>query len=250
MAKEIVKQEDKKVSAMAVFAKKSEAANIDRKDLLIPKLLTMQGLSKLVAAEKATMGDIVNSVTGEVLGGKSKPVNVIPLKIFKTWVRYKIQGGSPMYIGTEPFTPENANRPWEESVDGGKIRNDQALNFYVMLEEDMKKPFALPFVLSFRRTSYRNGRKLVNHFAQAEAIHQEAFGGTVELRTEKQQNDQGIFYVFDVGATKATNPEYAAKCELWMKTLAEAKVTIDDSDEEEKVSSSAGAATSAPKDLF
>jgi hypothetical protein len=233
-------EKTKSVAApISVFAKRADTA-IDQTDILIPKLLLMQGLSKWVSEEKAAMGDIVNSVTGKLLGGKKDSINFIPIAHNKTWVRYKIEGGSPKYIGIEPHTPANARRPWEEEIDGVKYRNDACLNFFVLLESEIQDPRAMPYALSFRRTSYNAGKKLITHFAQCDMAGLAPYAGVLTLSSSKQQNDHGPYYTYDVIPLKDTPSDYSTKINQWADFLSRNVVRVDDSDIEAETATGAG----------
>lgn len=198
------------------------------KDILIPKLLLMQGLSKFVADEKAQMGDIVNSLTGDILGGKTKPVEIIPIMSFRTWVIYEIVGDKPQFKSVVPMTRENEDWELEGEEDGAPVRRDKCLNFYVMLKTDMG---GFPYLVSFRRTSFRAGKKLVNHFKLAEMKRIPPAANSVMLACSKQQNDDGTFYVFDIAPGKPTAKEDLSTCYGWYKTLsAGTGVRVDNSD--------------------
>jgi hypothetical protein len=242
MKQELVKKETNQVAVPTFMQDMSLYGATDSTDILIPKLLAMQGLSKYVAAEKAQMGDIVNSVTGEVLGGKKEAINFIPLKVFKTWVRYKYEKNSPMYIGTEEAKGQTYQ--WEEEIGGVKFRNDQVLNFYVMLEKDLTKPFALPYVLAFRRTSYTAGKKLNTQFEVSKASGIPPFMQTYALTTTKQQNDQGTFYTFDITPGKPTDAKFIPSIEKTFKLLVGAAIKVDDSDIVEETSKTTSKKTS------
>src|SRR5688500_16277616 len=87
-------------------------AEIPQSERLIPKLHLMQGQSQLVAEERAKTGDIVNLLTGEVLGDSKTPVEIIPImKLPSTWVIYDRTSGERVFKEIIPVTPENAK--WE-----------------------------------------------------------------------------------------------------------------------------------------
>lgn len=226
--------EVKKETTLSPFILKKPATDlIDQSDILIPKLLIMQGLSEFVAQEKAVMGDIVNSVTGEILGGKGKALSFIPLIMNKVWIKYKVQGGEQKYIGTAPWSAANANTKWEGvDTDGSLLRNDACLNFYVMLKSDLDKSTALPYLVSFRRSSYRNGKKLVTHFAQSQMANIAPYAMVLNLTSTKEQNDKGTFYIFDVTHGAETDAKYAEKLEMWTDTLKKNIHVVDESAED------------------
>ena len=215
----------------AVFQRKTQSTDqIDQKDILIPKILLMQGLSELVTSEQATMGDMVNSVTSKVLGGKSKPIQFIPMITNKSWI--VLDKETQKFKGAVPFGPANANWKWEDvdPKDGKTVKNMQSLNFYCFLEADLADPAALPYMLSFRSTSYTAGKKLITHFAQANMIGIVPWAQVFELSCKKEQNDKGTYYVFDVKPTKSTDPVHAPKLEQWAEVLSKGAHQVDESD--------------------
>ena len=100
--------------------------NVESKDLLIPKILLMQGQSEKVlkdATHKA--GDIIKSTDGTVYGSArdkdAKALRFIPIYMYKTWVKHEVLGkGKMQYISTTPVTPQNTDQKWEqmEEIDG------------------------------------------------------------------------------------------------------------------------------------
>lgn len=174
------------------------AETADSRDILIPKILLMQGLSQAVADEKASMGDMVDSLSLEVLGsgrGDGKPVRFVPLFLFKTWVVQEKLGGNKFdFKEIVPFGPDNQDWEWETDTE----RRDLTLNFYVLLEKDLDNPAALPYVVSFRRTSMQAGKKLSTHFSKCQLAGKPPAASVFELSAKKRENDQGTFFVYDV----------------------------------------------------
>jgi hypothetical protein len=231
-----MKQELTKVKTQAVanipahLMDMSQYGEADKTDILIPKLLLQQGLSKLVAAEKAKMGDICDSITGETLGDKSKPLEIIPLKLFKTWVLFKTVAGKQEYFKTEPFVAgkydsENA------IVDGVPGAAYQSLNFYVLLKKDLTEPFALPYAISFKSTGYTAGKKLNTQFEISKAAGMPPFTMSYKLVPTKITNDKGVFYNYDIEKGEAVK-EFTL-IEKLVKMLSTSNVVVDDSDEKD-----------------
>ena len=54
-------------------------------DIVIPKILPMQGLSQMVADGKAMMGEFRDSLSGEKLGSIAEPIPVVPFHVEKVW---------------------------------------------------------------------------------------------------------------------------------------------------------------------
>jgi hypothetical protein len=213
---------------------------VDSSDILIPKLLMMQGLSKLVSADKAQMGDIVNSVTNEVLGTARekdrKPVTIIPIMTYKTWVEHEIIGDKRKFLRIIPMDKTNADLPNESEGTGeltGKlISRDRALNFYVLVKGDES---GLPYAMTFKRTSYRTGQKLATHFKTCELA---ALRGkpvppaatTFNVCGNKVTNDDGTFYVLDIEPGEKTTGDDLQRAYEWWMTLKKSTVKVDNSD--------------------
>ena len=203
---------------------------LDNKDLLIPKLLLMQGLSELVAEGKAAMGDFVNSVTGEVLGNKTKPVEVIPICTFKTWVISEKLGDKFEYKEVVPWTTDNDAWKLEEMVNGVLLRRDRVLNYYVLLASEATRADCIPYLTSFRRTSYMAGRKIANHFGKCAMLDVPPASKTLKLTSNFEKNDLGNFYVYGVDEGRKTTDQELSKAYTWWKTLSQNKHKVDDSD--------------------
>ena len=74
MSKSVVKKEANEVS---IDLAEWGTPDVDATDVVIPKILAQQGLSKFVTEGKAKFGDFCNSLTGEVLGDLSKPISLV-----------------------------------------------------------------------------------------------------------------------------------------------------------------------------
>lgn len=193
--------------------------NVSSSDVLIPKLLLMQGLSELVAQEKAKAGDIVNSVTGIVVGGKTTPVEMIPITTWRTLITMEEINGKMEYKTQEPLTAANEILPWEEVVNGVKVRRVKSLNFYVLLTSELTVPGALPYLLSFRSTSYTTGRKLINHFIQADRMKIPPAKAAFNLLCHQEKNDKGPYYVFDLAFSRSTTESELLTAYEWYVTM-------------------------------
>jgi hypothetical protein len=221
---------------------------LDAQDILIPKLLCMQGLSKLVADRKAMMGDMINSTTSEVVGNDQKPIEIIPILNFNTWVEYEKIGGKLKFKTITPVTAANRNQPIEEKLPNGiEVRRDYCINFYVLLARDAADPAALPYVLCFKRTSLGAGKKLATHLFDCKSRKLPSAVKSFKLEAVKKQNDQGTFYVFDVTPARNTNREEITTAYSWYKRIAAQETKVDNSD---LVDPEAGDAGVSPQSQF
>ena len=231
----------KEVSDVAIAENSWGTGGTDSRDILLPKLLFMQGLSTFVADGKAAMGDIVDSVTGEVLGNMReqgrKPVEFIPIMTFKTWVEQVVTELKPGQITKKfkavvPMTAENADLPFESIVNGEKIQRDRTINFYAVLSSKLED---FPYLLSFRRTSFRAGQKLSTHFQKCEMAAARGkpvppAATTFSLVGNKVTNDKGTFYVADLEPVGPTSSESLRVAYEWFQVLNKSAIRVDHSD--------------------
>jgi len=205
--------------------------NVDAADIIVPKILLMQGLSKLVAADEAKQGEFRDSLTGALLGGKDKPLEFIPFHSTKTWVVFEqAVGGKAEYKETVPMTAHNKDWATEEQSSGGTVRRDRCLNYYVLLLDDIKSGTYMPYMLSFRRTSYTAGRKLATIFAKLKMFKEPPASRVFTLSSRLEKNDLGQFYVADVGEKRRSSSEEMDAALNWYRVVRTASVVVDDSD--------------------
>jgi hypothetical protein len=212
----------------------------DQADILIPRILLMHGLSKAVGDEKAEAGDIINSVTLEVLGSKKEPFEVIPIKEMpKTWVIEEFSEGKWNFRRIEPWKPLDKDLPWEFEDGGKKMRRNQCLNFFVLLAQDAANPNALPYMLSLRRTSYNAGRKLHTYFQTSRMAFQGGNKNSIPMAkvwsvsSKMEKGDLGNYQVFTLDEKRAASPDELAAGIQWFRNLKTAQVKVDDRDEAE-----------------
>lgn len=242
-------------AAVAVLREEKEwAFQGDASDILIPRILLAQSTSKVVQDEKVAFGQLYRSTTLEALGGKDKPLALIPLYMTKTWVFSQKVGGKYEFRAIEPFTEENRNEPWQFTRPGNPVqewKREQNLNFFCLLPTDIAKDqearaqaaageipdldaSLLPCVISFKSTSYKAGKTLVTHFAKAADFNMAPFVNFFEVKTTKTTNDQGTFYVLEVLKGGKTEKAHQELCKRWRNIVSNTAVKIDDSDVEER----------------
>jgi hypothetical protein len=229
MSSELSKKE---TTELAVPADAWGSEGVDSQDILISKILLQQSLSKFVLDEKAKPGDMVDSVSGEVLGDKNKPIEIIPIMMTKSVVVEVLKNGKYEYVKQEPV--QSFPEKLEYVKDGESYRLNKSLNFYVLNASTAKDVDAFPMVLSFRRTSFMAGKALSTHFAKAQIGRYAPASKVFSVSSHKVENDKGTFYTFtDVKQGRASTPEELSNAYNWYKTLKSATVKVDESEEKE-----------------
>lgn len=228
------------------------------RDLIIPKLLVMQGLSKLVAAGDAKMGDIVdtadNSVIGSVREKDRKPIRFFPLQMFRYWVRRTVDAEGKLHFeSATPWTPENADMPWDVMEGEKKVAvNEETVVFAVVREdmiEDLEQP---PRLLTFRKTSLKQTKALKHHFLMCYSTRKEVpFQTAFELsgRLDKNEKNESWYLPEILPKDKATDEQARGLMALYKRygTMIKEKVAgfLDD----DELSPASQGASAGPRDI-
>jgi hypothetical protein len=243
-------------------------AGIIPTDVLIPRLLLMQGQSDFVQERKAQQGDIVRSDTVEKRGDPDNTVEFIPLSQTPVWfIENKPPKGQRFeFRGKVPRTAMNARDQWQYSADSegkevpmgdprafGEWRRVQGVEVFALLPKDIDNFQAeldkaakgetpdlsralTPVVITFRSTGMSAGKAVVTHFTRAAQFRQKPYNFSLELACFLDSNDDGSFYVFELrgAAPKPIADKYKEAVTYWANLIeskgAELRVDSDESE--------------------
>lgn len=235
-------------AGLPALREEAAAQEVLKGDVLIPKLLLMQGLSEFVNERKAAQGDMVRSLTGEVVGNPDKPVEFIPVMYTNTWVEEELVGKKYEFRQEVPRNARNEADPWEFTHNGAPWRRKKSINLYAILTKDIaaeaeeirkfketgELPDAdkalLPVLISFRSTSFKAGMKLATHFQKAKKFGVPGYVNTFKLKCYQDKNDQGTYYVLDVESAGKTAPEALKLAQEWNQILSTGSVKVHEVD--------------------
>jgi hypothetical protein len=236
--KEVAKAQKQEVVVAPTMDDWGNGPELSSNDIIIPKILAMQGLSQLVTARKAQIGEFRNSLTGELLGSVDKPVSIVPFYLQKLWVEYvPNEKGKMKFAGITPVTMSNENLAWEDKNSQGIVtrRRDYTLQFFCLLESDLAKDVVQPYVLSFKRTSLKAGKKLATQmYVTNKQSKMAPAGKIISLEGVLDSNDDGTFVVFDISALLPTPAKYQQKALEMFKLVQSGAAKVDTSDLEDE----------------
>lgn len=206
-------------------------------DMVIPKILPMQPTSEFVAEGKAVMGEFRDSISGALIGTIDKPFEVIPFYLEKSWDVQVMTEGQFKFDHTLPLVENpldpnyNDNLKWEEEVDGKLLRRIRRMNFFVMLPSEVEKGGAMPYVLSFKSTSLKEGKKLYTQmYVRNFKAGLPPPSYLVTIGGSRQKNEKGSFIVPNISLARRATDQEMAECLSWLKVIRKGAVKIDNSD--------------------
>jgi hypothetical protein len=258
---EVMKQE---TNLPVAHSKRTE--NVLASDVLIPKVLLMQGLSDLVMKQKtAKVGDMVRSTTAEKLGDEKSSIDIIPLTFQNLWMLSEQVGKKFEFRRYEPRNASNEMAEWDYTEGNTPWKRTKVMHLFALLPADIEAQMKeiqafketgelpsldkalIPVVIPFRNMSYKHAAKdVATFFAKAqsmsELVKQEvpAYTMTLRLSCKELTNDKGVFYVYNVSQAGKTKPEYREFAQSWYKTLTSGAVKIDEADEGDDSGTSEG----------
>lgn len=211
-------------------------------DILIPKVWLVQQMSDDFKEGKAKLGDYISSISKEVLAPATKDLGFIVLSMFKRWHTFEIvKGGKKEFMSSVVMTKENKNWKYQDVMDGKEIVRKQVISAYIVLVEDVKKGFNVPYVIDFASSSKGAGRSLVTDIATIENADAPSWVGWFHLNAHEESNDDGDFLVKDVkfqGYLDTQNEKlmtFMRSCYDYI-IVHKDQITIDDSDVEKSQS--------------
>lgn len=220
MSKELKKQESNlPAMTMADWGQ----PQVSSSDIIIPKILCMQGLSELVTDDKAKMGDLVDSLTNEVIGNCNDGIEIIPFHMEKILIVSKHNGSDYEFDHIEPSTPENERLPYEQETPEGKFKNEHCMNFYCLRPNDM----SLPYIVSFKGMSRKSGKVLATQmFVKNATAGKVPPAFVMKLTGTKTKNDKGTFMVLNTAPVRESSNEEISVAFNWYKTVNQGGVKV------------------------
>lgn len=212
---------------------------LQAKDLVIPYILLLNPTSKKVTNGEGAFGDFMNSLTNEKVGDLRTSFQFVPFWMRQTWVEYDVTDPKKKkFLRVVEMTPANNKLPYEFSEkdkDGKTIPcgRDDVMNFYGFLKKDLVKGGAIPLILSFRRSSYKEGKNLANKMF----VHNVNQGlpwcaYTVTITAEKRSNEASTWAIPTAGIsaelTEKTSKEHMLECLKWYKQIQTGAVKEDE----------------------
>jgi|DEB0MinimDraft_10_1074344.scaffolds.fasta_scaffold70193_2 hypothetical protein len=180
---------------------------VSANDIELPRIFAMQPQSPQVVDGDAKMGDFVSNMDNKVLGSIDKPMEFIPLSMYKVWHVFDSNGDLKEI---EPFNAMNANRPYQDNG----LTYSLVMNFYVLLPGE-----PLPFILGFKKTSLRAGKALATQILINQKMGKPPYGKVIKLTGKKEKNDKGTFIRLGIIASRDIKKSEEKEVLEWVNML-------------------------------
>lgn len=234
MSKEIVKKEETVVATFVAPEFTPEAMNVE--DIAFPRIMMLQPISESVTDGKYAAGDIIDSATGEILGGVSKSVEIIPLRCRKYYKVTKKVDGKSKFVRIEMI-----NSAQDMQKDWNFIENDEQLQRRPVMEVFVLVPGKdLPYIFRIAGMSFKGMSKqfYTNAFILPASQRKAPFVRSLMINAKKERNDKGTYFVYSFVNGKLSDQDTYAVANQWYESTKNTKIKEDDTDTDEETKTS------------
>lgn len=201
--------------------------NIEAKDVLIPRIFLAQKMSDVVDKSDVKAGQFYLSTTKEALSGVGQSLEILILNSFKTWTIEQKKGDKYEYHSIEPYSPSQANLPWDFELMGVTMRRNETFNYYIVLPKDIESGEAIPALLSFRRTQVKCAKAITSYLMKMKQFKAPACMYVIELSSHLEENDLGSFHVPQIKQGRKATLDEMSLCKKWYDSISHGSVKID-----------------------
>lgn len=183
------------VTTQENFASMAQDMGISVKDITLPRIFLTQSGSPFIheANDKLKLGDIIVNTDYQPIADTNKHVEVVPVRLWKTWIEYKKVGNDKEYVQMYPVTAQNERQKWDDINEMGEtIVRDYCLNFFVVPKVELTNgTAALPYVITFKRSSLQAGKVIASQMATSMAFGKAPYSNSILLSSAKPTVEKG-----------------------------------------------------------
>lgn len=223
MSKELKVKEETKLAVAPQNEGWGAGENVDAQDLSTPVILIGQSTSEAVKNGEVKYGQIYDSLTKNIIADKNQTLDIIVFKYRKKWFITK----GPQFVRIENFTAENANEPYEWTVNGETFQRSQVIEFIALNAKEVQEngQLAFPYAINFMKGSRSAGKTIATICSKLRAIGKSSASCTFTISAIEESNDKGQkYYVFNAKQGRQTTAEEQAIAKYWYDQSSTLKV--------------------------
>lgn len=236
------------------------APALTARDFTIPRILLIQALSPQVKESKGKIkeGDLLDSLSGEVVGGLDKPLEIIPFymeRVYYVKSKPNPQAKRFEFDRIVPITAQNEEEEFEQVGENNQPEQWYRMqNFYVLLPKEVEAGTSLPYVIGFRSSAGgKAGRALTTTmFMKNAKAGKTPAHMTMELSVKAVTNADGSFASMDVKELRESKDFEIGEAFDWVTKIKKGAVKVDQKSAfaedpfEQKTAASAAPSAPAP----
>lgn len=233
--KDLVVKEETQVAAFVAPEFQAESVNVE--DIAFPRIQLMQPISESVTDGKYAAGDIIDSVTGEIIGGTAKSVEIIPLRCRKYYKVTKKVDGKSKFVRIEMI-----NSAQDMQKDWNFLENDEQMQRRPVMEVFVLVPGQdLPYMFRIAGMSYKGISKsfYTSAFALPASQRKAPFIRSLLITSKKEKNEKGTYFVYSFVNGKLSDHDTYAVANQWYEATKNVAIKEDNETDEEETTTKA-----------
>lgn len=184
----------------AYLEKSSEGfENVRQQDIVLPRIVLMQGLSPAVVEGTLKPGDMINSLTNEVICERDEEIEIIPVYHFVSWIEW---GDRKAGEGMKAMSMDPKSEIAQAAARGEKImRGDKEVfrvteyhNIIVLICPVLDPPDLV--MIGFCKTSFKVGKKFLG-LARLRGSYP-LYAGKYVLTSQNETKNGNTYRVYNV----------------------------------------------------
>lgn len=218
-----VVEEAKEVVTQEFVAPEFQGEAVAIEDITFPKIIALQPISTAVVDGVYSSGDVIDSITGEVIASTKKELEVYPLRYRKYYKVEKGEQGNKEWVRAEPINGKaDLDLPWDFEENGVLMTRRPVLEIFLLAPSVSE----LPYLWRIQGMSYKSLSKtfVTLAFAMPQAQKKAPFVRSLMIRTEKETNEKGSYFVYKFKLGKLTDASTYALCNQWYETTKNTKI--------------------------
>jgi hypothetical protein len=230
MSKEVAKKASSAVSTE--LSQWGSGPDISTNDIVVPKLLLMQGTSDFVKQRKAQYGDLIDSIDHKVLGSPEKPFEVVPFFIKKYFTIRNKNTPKKDFMRVEALTPETDHMPYfDMDADGTEVIRERTYELYCVQAAEVSIG-GLPLVIRLKASNEKTGKAVFTQmYIKNKNANLSPAAVAFEVSSREEAKEGNTYMVFDVKPKRVATKEEQDACLVWHKMTT--KIKVDESDGED-----------------
>jgi len=165
--------------------------NVRSGDIILPRLVLMQALSPDVVEKKCDSGQIINSVTKELILEEEERGVFVPLYHYLEWIKWgdRKKNESVLGMSLDPdgeLAQSSMKGEKRINAEGREVRVVTEYHNFIVVFPKMKP--MIPLVISCSKTNHRRGKQLLS-LARFRG-HFPLYAGMYSLRSEIAENKE------------------------------------------------------------
>lgn len=187
---------------------------VESKDFIMARVVLVQASSEIVKERKAFSGDFWNTLEERVVSTDGS-VKLLPFFCRQMYVTERFDNVANKYVYKSQESYKGEQKPFEEIVDGVKLRHLHTYDFFCMTPE-----LSMPVIVSFKSSSHKAGKRLFNlMYVMNKALKLAPVNNWISFGSDLESKNGNTFGVINFKKDVEVNSDEKNECLKWISVI-------------------------------